>query len=101
MQKWINECSDSHANCSKPIPGGLPTRLIDVGSSKLDPFLVPNSEGSAGIYAALSYCWGAGQLVTLKMSVITSKWISFPLKLLPPTLQDAIIICRKLRFQYI
>jgi len=75
--------------------------LIDVGSATQDPFLVVLDPGTLGIYAALSYCWGLHQPVTLKTAMLKDRLPSFPIQQLSATLRDAMLICRELGFQYI
>jgi hypothetical protein len=79
---------------------------MDVGSARRKPFLVENHGSATGKYATLSYCWGATQSLALttemiKPRIFMSKRSSFSMNALPPTLRDAITICRKLGIQYI
>ena len=55
-----------------------------------------------GNYVALSYCWGNGQsLVKTTASTIVGFNRHIPWQMLPQTLQDAILITRRLGLQYI
>jgi Heterokaryon incompatibility protein (HET) len=97
----MTEC-DKHAACAGPLARILPKRLIDVGSFGQEPFLVSPPRGTMGMYVALSYCWGSQQPVVLTVAMLQQKTQPiFPLERLPPTLRDAINICRRLAFQYI
>lgn len=57
--------------------------------------------GTRGRYLALSYCWGKSQAVTLTEARLKQQPVGFPLRTLPRTLRDAIIIASHLGFQYI
>jgi hypothetical protein len=99
--RWTSECVRSHAQCEPICAKPLPRRLIDVGSTSQDPSLVVPEPDTLGLYVALSYCWGLGQPVTLKGAMLEDGLPSFPIDKLPATLRDAIVICRKLGYQYI
>jgi hypothetical protein len=79
----------------------LPTRLIDVGSTQEEPSLICLPQGSKGIYAALSYCWGSTAQCTLTSTILKIGTAKFQMAALPKTIQDSILICRNLGFKYI
>jgi hypothetical protein len=98
FHKWVQECDSSHAECVKRDNVVLPTRLIDVGlgEDSRDPRLCTPSSGSKGKYAALSYCWGTSQNLTLTSDNLADLLKCIPLEDLPQTLRDAVSIAREL-----
>src|SRR6266498_43701 len=59
-KSWLHTCIQTHNSCAtwrRPhLP--TPTRLVDVGSSTVEPRLyIPNKKDKAA-YIALSHCWG-------------------------------------------
>ena len=116
-QPWISKCLSEHSECLSRMPRAVPTRLVDVGPSdgSKDPFLfippgacfaLPDNEGP-GVpsqdvgyrYLALSYCWGSKEnLVTTPDNVETRK-AGIPWCEIPRTIQEAILITRKLGWQ--
>ncbi|KAI0468962.1 HET-domain-containing protein [Xylaria cf. heliscus] len=101
IRSCLDRCLDLHPNCVQP-GGRLPSRLIDIGSSHNDHVrLVETSPNSHYEYIALSYCWGEVDVVKttnrnydeMKMGVLVST--------LPRTIQDAIIVTRKLGQRYL
>jgi hypothetical protein len=99
---WIKNCAEEHADCLKPLPTALPSRLVHVGSDNEDPSLFISPSAAQGVYVALSYCWGPGkQPVMLTRSRIESRSFAYPLSELPPTLRDVILISRRLGFEYV
>jgi hypothetical protein len=94
---------DSSGNIykSKPEPRLLPKRIVEVGSLTEDPRLIRPPEGSSGQYVALSYCWGVRPQIALTVRLAESKNCHFILDTLPPTIRDAVIICRRLGFRYL
>ncbi|KAG0649689.1 hypothetical protein D0Z07_3961 [Hyphodiscus hymeniophilus] len=101
VRRWLEECSAHHPLCSKHDYVPLPTRIIDIGDANKCPTLYSPPPGTRGRYLALSYCWGKSQPVTLTETRLKRAPVSFPLRTLPQTLRDAIIIASHLGFQYI
>ena len=103
VRQWHDECLKHHPKCaslfSKPRP--LPTRVIDVGDAHNNPRLIATN-GKAGAWAALSYCWGGNSPFILTGQ--TSQGFfggQTPLANWPTTLRDAITITRALHIQYL
>jgi hypothetical protein len=104
MKQWIDSCVFHHPGCRSPVISRLPTRVIDVGplGGRQDPFLFTPPAGFEDSYVALSYCWGLNQA-----KFVLTKWKAgtylpkFPMDTLPKTLQDAILITRRLGFHYL
>ena len=95
-----------HAKCSglAPLSDFLPTRVIDVGSAEEDTVrLCEDVESTTlGAYTVLSHCWGKDPchlMLTKATAKMLRKGIST--SRLPKTFQDAIIVTRKFKKQYI
>jgi hypothetical protein len=76
----------------------LPTRLIDV-----EPFepRIKMTRGTKGTYVALSHCWGGHSHFTAKTSNVDEIMAGMAMECLPANFRDAIIITRRLGFQYL
>jgi hypothetical protein len=96
----MSKCRSEHLFCPRDEDLALPSRVIEVGSDSRDPFLY-STKGQRGQWATLSHCWGSGSLTTTTTNTIRQREMSIPLKELEPTFQDAILITRKLGFQYL
>ncbi|RDW58859.1 hypothetical protein BP6252_13335 [Coleophoma cylindrospora] len=100
---WIERCLRDHLTCPKASSTNLPTRVINVGSSSSDeePFLFL-SEGHRGEWVTLSHCWGT---TTLPLQTTTQNLDQnrqkLPLSELPLTFRDAVMITRRLGYQYL
>ena len=99
--RWLGECFIYHNLCPKDVEVPLPTRVIDIGNATRDPRLLVPRPGARSRYLALSYCWGEGQPLTLTEERLRNLPVLFPLKTLPRTLRDAIVIARHLGFRFI
>jgi hypothetical protein len=101
---WLDEYVSQHPHCRPSKYLALPTRLIDVGSQGANSIfsLVP-SEGSAGNYVALSYCWGPPEKHPRKLlkSNLQIYEGGVPSHFLPRAFQDAFQIARGIGFRYI
>lgn len=103
MRGWLKRCKKEHKTCPKQdVQHELPTRLLDVGSSTSDPFLMV-SNGRWGTWAALSHCWGRRLRIKTTNSNLNAHCEGFGLKLdeLSPTFQDAVRITRELGIKYL
>lgn len=101
IKSWLHQCTHDHASCTSSLmEKPLPTRLVDVGSATQEPFLV-HTQGLSGQYMALSYCWGMDQAVKLTTKLVDLPSVVFALNTLPPTLKDAVLICRQLGIRYL
>ncbi len=100
--EWIKTCENTHTACPKPSLTPLPTRVLDVsppsgpGSVRLH-----KTSGAEGKYAALSYCWGGPQAVSLTKGTMAQMLQDISLDSLPRTLRDAVFITRKLGIRYL
>ena len=100
IQNRLCNCS-SHRGCPLPTGALLPKRIIDLGSDNESLSLYETSQ-DIGLYAALSYCWGKSStfLKTTQSSLKIFK-NHIPWEKLPRTLQDAIVITRKIGLKFI
>ena len=104
---WIRDCLANHGeSCSNAAAGYhtttlLPKRIIDLHGTSEDIRLTQPVEGSVGIYVALSYCWGLRPQVVLTNEAAADKDYYFPINTLPPTIKDAVTICKRLDYKYL
>jgi hypothetical protein len=102
ISSWLDECYTCHLSCERPTSLPLPSRVLDLGppSEQQQLRLIPG-EGRRGQWVALSHAWGDFQPLrttkeTLPVHQAEIKWSE-----LPPTFQDAVVITKKLGFQYL
>ncbi|KAE9381971.1 HET-domain-containing protein, partial [Stipitochalara longipes BDJ] len=104
-RSWISDCLTDHNDCQRSVVQfSLPTRLVHISQEPqklrlvLGEQLTPNTE-----YLALSYCWGTDVFETscLKEHNLESFSQCIPFDTLPKTIQDAIVITRRLGYSYI
>lgn len=92
------------AVCSEQEETVLPKRVIEIdqnledGSLKLR--LITTNTGR-GKYLALSYCWGRGPNFNLTFDNIEDLHKALPLGKIPQTIQDAIILTKRLGSRYL
>ncbi|KAF2644098.1 HET-domain-containing protein [Massarina eburnea CBS 473.64] len=99
VNSWLQDCIDNHKGCSS-YSSILPTRVIDVGSIGVEPFLYSTS-GEVAKYAALSHCWGTTKPCVTEKRSLEDRTNGIPLHTLSKTFQDAITITRKLGIRYL
>ena len=100
-KSWISTCLLSHDKCSNT-PAPLPTRVIDLRTVEGDGLVkLFISEDKIAPYVALSYCWGGPQPAVLTTATLETYICGVPLASSPQTIKDAILVCRKLGFQYL
>ncbi|CAD6444431.1 dc73f6b5-c4e1-4f24-89d9-0e9e9d402e38 [Sclerotinia trifoliorum] len=99
---WIHTCSSTHYECPVIEDRPLPTRVIHVGSDTREPYLL-KTRGKKGKYIALSHCWGGKISNRSQLNTTTSKIFNkrIALEKLPPNFRDAILITRRLGFQFL
>lgn len=105
IEKTFLRCYQEHATCMelrKAHRQGRPSRLIAVGDlgDKNIRIWVPRSADLIE-YAVLSYCWGGDQESKTTSARLEQRCNGFPLDSLPQTLQDAIIVTRRLGLKYL
>lgn len=107
ITQWLADCSQNHGViCPQNLMVNLPTRCIDVGIDDDSEYAdgrcrLVTTAGSCGTYTALSYCWGSNSFFKLTSDNKTSLENRVPLKELPATIQDAIVLTRRLGMRYI
>jgi hypothetical protein len=101
---WLDNCSKTHANCSRPVNGAhdLPKRVLNVGDESTNPFLVePTGDSRSGKWAALSYCWGGESSMKLTKQNKTQLKRGKTLYEFDATIRDAILVTRALGLTYL
>lgn len=95
---WIRKCSEKHKKCFEH-PAILPTRVIDVRSSRLK-LLDPSPSGSHP-YIALSHCWGTCRDFLTTRENLQDRTSGFELTDLPATFRDAVTTARILNIPFL
>ncbi|XRM48433.1 hypothetical protein ABZX51_011352 [Aspergillus tubingensis] len=100
---WLDKCCRKHAICDGYEDGAhfLPTRVIDVGDSLIQPHLHVSADGETGKWAALSYCWGGDSNFILSASSVDNLRSGRSLATFPATLRDAVLVTRALGLRYL
>ncbi|KAH8879178.1 HET-domain-containing protein [Thozetella sp. PMI_491] len=104
---WAMNCEQHHSACNGNFPGSsdgtvAPRRLIDVGLPGQPDVRLVGTDGQLLKYAALSYCWGTNQTGYITTTETISQMMQgVPLALLSQTIQDAVMVVRKLRIRYL
>ncbi|KAH7349168.1 heterokaryon incompatibility protein-domain-containing protein [Pyrenochaeta sp. MPI-SDFR-AT-0127] len=105
VRSWIRECFEKHENCPKTMSGVLPSRVLDLTqlSDLMDMVRIKETgPAETAQYVALSYCWGPnGQVKMLKKASLSEFKTAIFVRELPQTLQDAILVTRKLGIRYL
>lgn len=104
IRSWMGRCERLHVQCWESF-GWLqkhskaPTRLLDIESPKQNWVRLVETHGQVKQYVALSYCWGKTppKLLTIK-ETYHKMLLGVPCRLLPKTVQDAIIVTKSLAF---
>ncbi|KAH8815533.1 heterokaryon incompatibility protein-domain-containing protein [Xylogone sp. PMI_703] len=104
IASWLNDCQANHQQCQQIMNPKLPTRVIDVGSETVQPFLMI-SHNEAGRYLALSHRWGAldskrNMLIT-KEENVEQFCLGIPFDSLPLTYKHSVEVARSLGIQYL
>ncbi|KAF5013260.1 hypothetical protein FDECE_735 [Fusarium decemcellulare] len=102
----LKECQDNHRVCDSPVSEFLPSRLVQVGGSDEPSVRVIETLGmdpTQHEYLALSHCWGPPESITAQLNDETYREYTkeIPLTLLPKTFYDAVVVTRKLGYQYL
>ncbi|TQN69346.1 hypothetical protein CSHISOI_06130 [Colletotrichum shisoi] len=123
---WLRTCKDGHSSCRLPLPARyqstaaledhpppLPTHVIDVrppqrhGQNQELEERVPyvhlvEGDSRQGEYVTLSYCWGtSGKNFKTTSSNLAQQLSEIPWARLPQTIQDAVVVTRKLGIRYL
>ena len=100
VRNWVSTCSKKHKCKVEESP--LPTRVIDVGPSEdsRDPKLYV-SKGESGHWVSLSHCWGKAPMFKTTQAKLSAMCQSIPLKSLPKTFQDTVLLARRICIRYV
>ena len=102
-QFWINFCLRGHDTCQRTKTSFLPSRLIDVGTTKHP--IIKLCEGTnvapQSSYTTLSHTWGTAACFTLEKANLEGMKKLIRHEALPKTVGDAILVTRDLEIQYI
>ncbi|KAF2475524.1 HET-domain-containing protein [Lindgomyces ingoldianus] len=102
IQAWVGVCESSHRPCYREAEPKLPPRVIDVGAfgQFKEPVLI-ETNGERGKYLALSYRWGKANTLCTTTNKLAKHLSAIPLSSMPQTMQDAVIVTRKLGHRYL
>ncbi|KAK0112811.1 hypothetical protein ONS95_014539 [Cadophora gregata] len=104
ISAWISDCLVNHPSCRQDMLPKLPTRIIDVGSSTVQPAL-KITNGEVGRYLALSHRWGIldtqVKMLVTKRASIEEFCRGIPMASFPQTFRHAIEVSRSLGIQYL
>lgn len=92
----------NHGQCSRLRASAAPLRLLAVHDDNVVQLTETDSQHLQ--YAALSYCWGSSKKIVSARTLasnLQSRLYGFALSSLPQTLQDGIIVARRLSILYI
>jgi hypothetical protein len=100
---WLQRCLTHHRECCKAelFPSQYPTRLLAVGHEDTVRLVLTSELTRKPKYLTLSHCWGGADIIKLKSTNYSSFQNSIPLVALPKTFKDAIIITRRLGYEYL
>ncbi|KAF2806749.1 HET-domain-containing protein [Mytilinidion resinicola] len=97
-KRKLLDCLSKHASCPNTKIPPLPTTVLDIFHQ--NPKVHMSAPDERGDYVALSYCWGGPQVMTIK-DTLQANMTGIALQTLSQTIQDAILVTRKLGIRYI
>lgn len=109
---WIQDCIQNHEQCKYTVSNSrvdeiqgpkLPRRVLDLGCANDTDLSLVETHDERGNYCALSYCWGPpgwNHLLTTRAN-IESHFDGIKFDQLPRTLQDAVIVTRRIGIRYL
>jgi hypothetical protein len=103
LSSWT-QSNRAHSKSSAGESLHVPSRLIDIGTSDLRVVRTSKIQAigkSVTGYVALSYVWGVGQTFVLLLRSESLLTQSFSINELPRTIQDAVVVARRLGFRYL
>lgn len=102
--RWIENCRQTHVNCTPAEDHFLPKRLIQIIDEDHWRIVLPRDLCPRDHieYVALSHCWG-GSTQLLKLTGNNERQLQgkMPVETLPTTFKEAISACSELRFTYL
>lgn len=103
VRKWLDQCLAEHALCAQNDDEARvvkPARLLAIKEENIK--LINSDDAGNQYYVTLSHCWGAKSDIPRLLHNTMAKFrAGIDVADLPKTFQDAITICKKLKFQYI
>ncbi len=101
--RWLLHCLDEHEKCGISYDNSwTPTRLIHVGGSNQEPHLLDQAAiPLEARYMTLSHCWGSLPSLKLTTATLESFKNQIPMKTLPKTFHDAVLVARALNVDYL
>lgn len=104
IKSWLKTCTKTHTSCNTATSARqLPTRLISIAGEK--PRLLITADLDADLvplhYATLSYCWGQGDFLKLKLENLELFKKGIPADRIPKTFQDSFEIMKALKIELI
>ncbi|TVY41306.1 hypothetical protein LSUB1_G004145 [Lachnellula subtilissima] len=101
-RNWLDECHQQHASCPTEQIPVLPSRVVDVGTSKDAQFCrILVSNGITSKYVALSHCWGGPISPLLTTDTLPGFQEALAISDLPANFRDAVLVTRNLGLQYL
>jgi len=105
VSSWLQSCLRNHDVCSHPEFQRPPKRLISVGNTTQNPFLVDMGPNSPPVkWLCLSYCWGEGVVPAVELTKANIEDLKSGrerLESFDATVRDAILVARALDIPYI
>jgi len=104
IRDWLWHCDTHHPDCKVEGAFELPTRVVDVGSREgrgANPVLVVTKNGQASRYLTLSHRWGSPEPLQTTSGNLQERCRGIPLKSIPKTYRDAIMVTQQLGIRYL
>ena len=103
---WIETCVSTHNQCITKSPSIKPSRLIEINESYLGGSYLCLRElqdlpATDLRYCALSYCWGSFNHLRTTSENLSRHRKKIPIRSLPNTVRDAILVSQKLGIKYL
>jgi hypothetical protein len=100
-----DDCRVNHIQCNLPkqlIAATYPSRLLYIGAEQHSAVVLRSTTSFHDeVYACLSHCWGDARLLSLNAETLSALVQGIDVAALPKTYQDAILVTRRLRIQYL
>jgi hypothetical protein len=104
---WLHSCLQNHEECGRfwPLARDIPARLLHVGPDANSIIricdVIAHMPEQTPQYLTVSHCWGNSRKLHLTEATLTSLKCAITTNMLSRTVNDAIIITRRLGFQYL
>jgi len=100
---WLQDCLTNHKLCKGHAPSFMPKRLIKLWRhcGEISLRLIDTENSQPDSYATLSYCWGGPQPTQTTLANVKAYQVSLDWKIMPKTIQDAIITTLELNLGYL